>query len=125
MARGALHPVRHFCFVKKSPELQEALDRQFRNNYQLGTYGSVQFSPKLSRQVCVPRRFGGGLLFPKGGAFVDHLIVKDLIAQGVDVGIKVLGAIVVWIVGSWLIRFTSNMLTRSLADKKVDETLVK
>jgi len=56
---------------------------------------------------------------------VDHFIVKDLMAQGVDVGIKVLGAIIVWIVGSWLIRFTNNMLTRSLADKKIDETLVK
>jgi small-conductance mechanosensitive channel len=56
---------------------------------------------------------------------VDHLIVKDLIAQGMDVGIKVLGAIVVWIVGSWLIRFTNNLLSRSLTDKKVDETLVK
>lgn len=56
---------------------------------------------------------------------MDHLIVKDLMAQGVDIGIKVLGAIIVWIVGSWLIRFTNNMLTRSLAGKKIDETLVK
>jgi small conductance mechanosensitive channel len=62
---------------------------------------------------------------PTGGDCVDHLIVKDLIAQGLDVGIKVLGAIVVWIVGSWLIRFTNNLLSRSLTDKKVDETLVK
>ncbi len=57
---------------------------------------------------------------------MDHqFLVKDLIAQGMGIGIKVLGAIIVWIVGSWLIRFTNNLLSRSLAGKKVDETLAK
>jgi small conductance mechanosensitive channel len=57
---------------------------------------------------------------------VDYqILAKDLISQGVDIGLKVLGAIIVWIVGSWLISFTNNLITRGLADKKVDETLVK
>jgi small conductance mechanosensitive channel len=54
-----------------------------------------------------------------------QIFIKDLIGQGVDIGLKVLGAIVVWIVGSWLISFTNKMFTRALADKNVDETLVK
>ena len=54
-----------------------------------------------------------------------QVLAKDLISQGVDIGLKVLGAIIVWIVGSWLISFTNNLITRGLSDKKVDETLVK
>jgi len=57
---------------------------------------------------------------------VDYqVLIKDLMTQGVDIGLKVVGAIIVWIVGSWLIRFTNNLITRGLADKKVDETLVR
>jgi len=57
---------------------------------------------------------------------VDYqILVKDLMSQGLDIGLKVLGAIIVWIVGSWLIRFTNNLMTRTLTDKKVDETLIK
>jgi small conductance mechanosensitive channel len=57
---------------------------------------------------------------------VDYQIfIKNLITQGTDIGLKVLGAIIVWIVGSWLISFTNNLMTRALSDKKVDETLVK
>ncbi len=54
-----------------------------------------------------------------------QVLAKDLMGQGVDIGIKVLGAIIVWIVGSWLIRFTNNLIDRALADKQLDETLVK
>ncbi len=54
-----------------------------------------------------------------------QVLAKDLISQGVDIGVKVLGAIIVWIVGSWLIRFTNNLIDRALADKQLDETLVK
>ncbi len=54
-----------------------------------------------------------------------QVLIKNLIIQGSDVALKVLGAIIVWIVGSWLISFTNNLITRSLAGKKVEETLVK
>ena len=42
-----------------------------------------------------------------------QIFIKDLIGQGVDIGLKVLGAIVVWSVGSWLISFTNNLFTRA------------
>lgn len=54
-----------------------------------------------------------------------QVLIKDLFTQGLDIGLKVLGAIIVWIVGSWLIRFTNNLLTRALSDKHLEETLVK
>ena len=54
-----------------------------------------------------------------------QVFVKNLITQGTDIGLKVLGAIIVWIIGSWLISFTNSTITRGLTDKKVDETLVK
>ena len=54
-----------------------------------------------------------------------QMLIKNLMTQGVDIGLKVLGAIIVWIVGSWLISFTNNLFIRSLSGKKVDETLVK
>jgi small conductance mechanosensitive channel len=54
-----------------------------------------------------------------------QMLIKNLMSQGVDIGLKVLGAIIVWIVGSYLISFTNNLLIRSLSGKKVDETLVK
>jgi small conductance mechanosensitive channel len=54
-----------------------------------------------------------------------QVFIGNLIAQGIDIGLKVLGAIIVWIIGSWLISFTNSMITRGLTDKKVDETLVK
>lgn len=56
---------------------------------------------------------------------MESLVIKDLIAQGMAIGLKVLGAIVVWIVGSWLIRFINRLLTRTMTDNEVDETLIK
>ena len=56
---------------------------------------------------------------------MENIFLKDLIARGLAIGLTVLGAIVVWIVGSWLIGFARRMLTRNLEAKEVDVTLVK
>jgi len=56
---------------------------------------------------------------------MENLVIKDLIAQGLAIGLKVLGAIVVWVVGSWLISFARRMVTRNLEAREVDVTLVK
>lgn len=56
---------------------------------------------------------------------MEPFVIKDLIAQGLAIGLTVLGAIVVWIVGSWLISFARRILTRNLEAKEVDVTLVK
>ena len=41
-----------------------------------------------------------------------------------DVGLKVLGAVALWIVGRWLIRFAISLTTRALAAQQVDRTLL-
>jgi small conductance mechanosensitive channel len=51
--------------------------------------------------------------------------LADLVVKGTNIGLQVLGAIIVWIVGSWLIRMVRNMLTRSMTAKQVDTTLIK
>jgi small conductance mechanosensitive channel len=56
---------------------------------------------------------------------VDNGFLVDLMAKGLDIGLKVLGAIIVWIVGSWLIRLVRKMMTRAMTAKEVDVTLVK
>lgn len=44
--------------------------------------------------------------------------------QAVALGLKVLGAIVIWIIGVWLIRFGTNLLRKALAAKQIDTTLI-
>jgi small conductance mechanosensitive channel len=56
---------------------------------------------------------------------MDNAFLTDLMAKGLDIGLKVLGAILVWIVGSWLIRLVRKMITRGMTAREVDITLVK
>jgi small conductance mechanosensitive channel len=56
---------------------------------------------------------------------MDNTFMVDLMAKGLEIGLKVLGAIIVWIVGSWLIRLVRNMMTRGMTAKAVDVTLIK
>ncbi|MFZ5450124.1 MAG: mechanosensitive ion channel family protein [Thermodesulfobacteriota bacterium] len=49
---------------------------------------------------------------------------QNLLTMGVAIGLKVLGAIVVWIIGIWLIRFAANLFGRALRAREVDVTLV-
>ncbi len=56
---------------------------------------------------------------------VGTTFLTDLAVKGVNIGLQVLGAIIVWIVGSWLIRMVRNMLTKSMTAKQVDITLIK
>jgi small conductance mechanosensitive channel len=56
---------------------------------------------------------------------MDNTFLQDLLAQGVAIGLKVMGAIIVWIVGSWLIRLVRNLITRALTAKELDVTLIK
>lgn len=42
-----------------------------------------------------------------------------------DIGLKILGAIVFWIVGRWLIGFAGRLLQQAMARQKVDPTLMR
>jgi small conductance mechanosensitive channel len=51
-------------------------------------------------------------------------MMQYLSTQAVAVGLKVLGAIVIWIIGVWLIRFGTNVLRRALTARHIDATIV-
>ena len=51
-------------------------------------------------------------------------MMQYLSTQAVAVGLKVLGAIVIWFIGVWLIRFGTNVLRRAMTAKNIDATLV-
>jgi small conductance mechanosensitive channel len=50
-------------------------------------------------------------------------IVQATIAVLTTVGLRILGAVALWIVGRWLIRFSIRMLERALERQKFDATL--
>jgi len=54
----------------------------------------------------------------------SSMMMQHLSTQAVALGLKVLGAIVIWIIGTWLIRFGTNVLRRALSAKQIDITLV-
>jgi small conductance mechanosensitive channel len=50
---------------------------------------------------------------------------QDILTTGTQVGLKVLGAIVLWFVGSWLIKFAvNNLMTRGMRARGVDHTII-
>ena len=51
--------------------------------------------------------------------------MQNLINQGINIGLKILGAVALWIIGVWLIRLIMRLLTRSLERQKVDTTHVR
>ncbi|MGZ3524155.1 MAG: mechanosensitive ion channel family protein [Thermodesulfobacteriota bacterium] len=48
------------------------------------------------------------------------LTMQNLINQGINIGLKILGAIAFWIIGVWLIGLIMRLLTKSLERQKVD-----
>jgi len=51
--------------------------------------------------------------------------LQNLINQGVSIGLKVLGAIALWIIGVWLIGLVLRLLAKNLERQKVDTTHVR
>lgn len=52
----------------------------------------------------------------------------DLVAMAknsaYDIGLKMLGALAIWIIGNWAIRFADTILAKSLKARKIEETLI-
>jgi small conductance mechanosensitive channel len=52
-------------------------------------------------------------------------LIQDVVSIGTLVGFKVVGAIVLWLVGSWLIRFAvNNLIVRGMKMKAIDHTII-
>ena len=52
-------------------------------------------------------------------------IAQVVVASGIAFGMKVIGAIAIWIVGRWLIAFATRMVARALERQKIDATLTR
>ena len=52
-------------------------------------------------------------------------VVQNLANQGIQIGLKVLGAIALWVIGVWLIGFAMRVLTKTLERQKVDTTHIR
>jgi small conductance mechanosensitive channel len=50
-------------------------------------------------------------------------VLQVIVDSGVSVGMKVIGAIVLWVVGRWLIGFATKLSTNALERQKIDPTL--
>ena len=50
-------------------------------------------------------------------------IIDTIATRGVDIGLKVLGALAAWIIGGFVIRFVVRLFGRALSARKVDKTL--
>ncbi|HTY54542.1 MAG TPA: mechanosensitive ion channel family protein [Candidatus Binataceae bacterium] len=51
--------------------------------------------------------------------------LQTLTTAGVAFGLQILGAIAIWIIGRWLIRFSTHLIARSLSTQNIDATLVR
>ncbi len=51
-------------------------------------------------------------------------VMQHLGTQAIALGLKVLGAIAIWIIGIWLIRFGTSLLKRALTAKRIDTTII-
>jgi small conductance mechanosensitive channel len=56
---------------------------------------------------------------------MDNAFITNLMTQGVAIALKILGALIVWIVGSWLIGSAKNLMSKAMTAKKMELTLIK
>lgn len=55
----------------------------------------------------------------------QRTFLDDVAERGLDIGIKVVGAIIAWIVGAFVIRFLVRLFERMLEARRVDTTLTR
>ena len=61
----------------------------------------------------------------QGAAGDVTTIVQLVVASAVSIGLKVIGAIVLWIIGRWLIALATRLSTNTLERQKIDATLTR
>lgn len=55
----------------------------------------------------------------------SNAVITTTVAMLTAVALRVLGALVIWVVGRWIIAFASGLLTRSLERGAIDRTLIR
>ncbi len=54
-----------------------------------------------------------------------ELYLQKLIPLGIDIGTRIVGAIVLWIVGGFLIRMAQRLVSASMTRQKIEPTLIR
>jgi len=52
-------------------------------------------------------------------------ILEIIAERGIDIGLKVLAAVIAWIIGAWVIRMVGRVADRGMSARKVDATLAR
>ena len=55
----------------------------------------------------------------------EWLSAATLTAYAINVGTKIVGAVILWVIGGFVINFISRVTTRGMTDRQVDPTLIK
>src|SRR5215813_13542644 len=55
---------------------------------------------------------------------IINIVTQNFLALATQFGLKVLGAIALWIIGRWLIQFVVRVTQRALAKQNLDATVI-
>jgi small conductance mechanosensitive channel len=56
---------------------------------------------------------------------MDNAFVQSLVNQALDIGQNLIGAVLLWIIGRWLIKLVMRAIGKGLKKSKIDSTLFK
>ncbi len=60
---------------------------------------------------------------PSGGGGTTQTVIDTIAERGVDIGLKIVAAIVAWIIGAWIIRMLGKVAKKAMLARKLDDTL--
>lgn len=60
---------------------------------------------------------------PSGGGGTTQAVIDTIAERGVDIGLKIVAAIVAWIIGSWIIKMLGKVAKKAMLARKLDDTL--
>lgn len=58
-----------------------------------------------------------------GGGGTTQTVIDTIAERGVDIGLKIVAAIVAWIIGAWIIRMLGKVAKKAMLARKLDDTL--
>jgi small conductance mechanosensitive channel len=56
---------------------------------------------------------------------MDNAFIQSLVNQALDIGQNLIGAVLLWIIGRWLIKLVMRAIGKGLKKSKIDSTLFK
>lgn len=56
---------------------------------------------------------------------MDNALVQSLTTQSLSIGQSLIGAVLLWVVGRWLINFAIRLISKGMKRGGIDPTLLK